>query len=445
MHTQANKPGSRITASLILGSVFAATGATQTTAQTQSELDQVKDRLSELESKLEEAQDSQYSLGPYISEIGGRIQYDQTFEADAAQRLRDTAASGDELEEGQEFRRIWLFAEGAVAPWLDYKVQVDIAGGVSSRGVYLEAHDLGALPTILIGSIKEPLSLQEQTSSKYIALMSRSMLADEVGSVGYGSGVMLSDSYRDEKFNFSVGVFNPDFDSGDFETGDEGGDAWAVSSRITSPIIYGQGGDRVLHVGGFFSHRSVDSFSLGQEPEVHKTDDFISGAVEGLDNRRIFGAELAGVQGPAHFQAEYVRSTLNTDTGTDPDIDTYYVQGGFFLTGEHRPYSKGSGAFGRVKPNQPFTGPGSGPGAWELVARYSELDAEEMADASGFEGGLPGLSTPDSDNVAEMQVATAGLNWYPVSHAKWMLNYVYADQDALGDAHYVATRFQVDF
>lgn len=78
-----------------------------------------------------------------------------------------------------------------------------------------------------------------------------------------------------------------------------------------------------------------------------------------------------------------------------------------------------------------------------MAARFSHLDLSEAANANGFTTAL-GRAAP-AQAAAELDVISAGISWYPVSHAKWMLNYVRADQDALGSADYVTTRFQVDF
>ncbi len=420
-------------------------GAQSALAQTDTDMEQLKERLSEVEERLEDAEGDQAPWDKYVDEFGGRIMFDQTWAFGEDQGLENAVNGNNNLEEGAELRRVRFFAEGSVAPWLAYKLQIDFAGGAEAKDVYMQAHGLGSMPSVKVGHFKEPLSLQEQTSSKYISLMSRTMLADEVGSVGRNAGIMLTDHFANDRLNVALGVFNPNFGNWETPSGSSNEGNVSITGRVTSPILYSDGGDRVLHVGAGFSHRKVDSFSLGQEPEVHKTDDFISGTVANVDSRQIYGAELAGVFGPAHAQAEYVRSNINTPNGPDPDIDTYYVQGGVVLTGESRPYDKADGDFGRIKPASPFTGLGSGPGAWEVVGRYSVMDAEEMANAASFNGNLPGLAAGDPANVAELNVFSAGINWYPVAHAKWMLNFVHADQDALGESNFLATRFQVDF
>lgn len=418
-------------------------------ATVQAQDGSMEERLSRVEKMLEDAEGDDLPWDKYISDFGGRIQFDETLNLDADEALEQVIGGGD-LEDGAEFRRLRLFVEGPITSWLDYKLQLDFAGGVELQDVYLTIHNLGALPEIKIGNIKEPISIDELTSSKYITFMSRSMLSDFF-SPGYNTGIQLSKHFADDLVNVWVGVFNSDFDEGDAEslTGTAG--QYNYTARITSPVVYLDEGRTLVHIGGSY-HRRADedgnTLSFGLEPEVHKTDDFVGGTINGVENANVFNGELAAVFGPVHFQGEYALMQVNRDGGDDPDLDSFYVQTGFFLTGEHRPYDKGDGTFGRVRPLRPFKGLGTGPGAWEIAARYSHLD---MTEAGELEAGGFMVSDDFADGAtaeqatAEVDVITVGLNWYPVSHARWMLNYIYTDQDELGDAQYIATRFQVDF
>lgn len=410
--------------------------------QGEEDIGAIEERLSRVEQQLEDADGDELPWSKYITDFGGRVQFDETFNIDADDELEDVIS--DPLEDGAEFRRVRLFVKGAVAPWLDYKLQMDFAGGVDLADAYFKAHDLGPLPEIKIGNFKEPVSLQELTSSKYITMMSRTMLTDFF-SPGRRTGVQFSKSFADERFNIAAGAFNSNFDAGEAETtGITSDGLWDIGVRATSPLIYANDGRQVLHLGGSFLHRSFDDeLEFGLEPEVHKTDDFLEGTIEDVEHSDSFGLELAGVYGPAHMQGEYAKMDVSRTTGDEPDIDAWYVQTGFFLTGETRPYDKGDGDFGRVKPNSPFTGLGSGPGAWEIAARYSTIDFTEVQDLAP--GGFTPAFGTAKQAASEVDVITVGLNWYPVSHARWMLNYVQADQNALGDASYIVTRFQVDF
>jgi phosphate-selective porin OprO/OprP len=148
------------------------------------------------------------------------------------------------------------------------------------------------------------------------------------------------------------------------------------------------------------------------------------------DNVNLVGAEAAAVWGPASLQAEYMIAMVDSSVANDPDFSGYYVQGSYFLTGEHRNYKASSGKFDRVKPNKNFMGDDGGPGAWQLAARYSHVDLDDGA-----------------INGGELDCVTAGVNWYLNPNTRVMLNYVYADSDKLydGEANIFQTRFQIDF
>jgi phosphate-selective porin OprO/OprP len=145
-----------------------------------------------------------------------------------------------------------------------------------------------------------------------------------------------------------------------------------------------------------------------QRPESHVTDvrlvntDFFD-----ADDFTRFGAEAAVVLGPVSLQAEYMRTHVNRQMpgASQIDLEGWYGYGSWFLTGESRPYEFEDGAFGNVKPKR-VVGKG-GIGAWELAARYSMLDLNDADIAGG-----------------KQQDVTFGLNWYPNSNLRLLLNYV---------------------
>jgi len=119
-----------------------------------------------------------------------------------------------------------------------------------------------------------------------------------------------------------------------------------------------------------------------------------------------------------------------------------YVQVMRFLTGEHDHYSKKTGAFERVKPNENFffvrDSSGNicrGRGAWQIGARYNYLDLNDK----GLNGGI----------VHNM---TYGLNWFLNPNMKMQFDYIATYRDAalagsLGDGwiHGWGMRFAHDF
>lgn len=97
----------------------------------------------------------------------------------------------------------------------------------------------------------------------------------------------------------------------------------------------------------------------------------------------------------------------------------FYVYGSWFLTGEHRGYSRERAAFSDVKVNRPVWKIGDGRvvgcGAWELAARFA------LADFTS-----PNLPISTDSNVqagAVLYQATLGINWYLNDHTLVMFNY----------------------
>jgi phosphate-selective porin OprO/OprP len=113
------------------------------------------------------------------------------------------------------------------------------------------------------------------------------------------------------------------------------------------------------------------------------------------------GFEGAWIHGPLLVQGEYL--TFSADPRGQPGYsgNGFYVQGSWALTGESRPYSKG--AIGNIRPVNAF-------GAFELAARYSEVDLND--------GPVQGGKEHDW---------TIGANWYLGQHLKFQANYIQAN------------------
>jgi len=93
------------------------------------------------------------------------------------------------------------------------------------------------------------------------------------------------------------------------------------------------------------------------------------------------------------------------------DTTAWQLQAAWFLTGEEE-------SFRGFKPNNVFSLANNTWGAFELVARYHELDPDDDA----FVGGAASFADP----AVSARKATAyglGLNWYLNENLKWVLNY----------------------
>ena len=357
--------------------------------------------------------------GAFKLKFGGRIMVDMAwFDVDAA--LGDEE---DPLDEAVEFRRARLYFSGSIYDAVEFKAQYDFAGGEAAmKDVYIGIKYVGP-GSVRVGHFKEPFSLEEITSSKYITLMERSLA--NTFTPGRNVGLAYLGDAMDERITYGVGIFRETDDFGEFS----GGSDYNLTARVTGVPLYQDKGEKLIHVGAAYSHKKLlgDEVRYRSRPEAHLSTRFVD--TEGLDATEadLIGVEAAVVFGPLSVQGEYIMAGVQADESGDPDFASYYVEASYFLTGEHRRYKLSEGAFDRVKPNQNLMVDG-GFGAVQLTARYSSIDLTDGA----IEGG-------------EMDDITLGVNWYLNPNTRVMLNYVNADVDGVGEADIVQMRFQIDF
>ena len=362
-----------------------------------------------------ESEDGEFSL-----KFGGRIQADWTFVASQDDGLE---ARIGKLTDGSELRRARLFFEGTIYGNVAFRAQYDFAGGAAEANDVFIAFQGTPVGEIKLGHFKEPFSLEEITSGKYLAFLDRSLPI--IFAPGRNFGVQVSDSPSD-KLNWGFGVFR---ESDGFATS-VGDDVTNITGRVVFRPIYEDDGKRLLHLG--LSATTKDTAGLGgdfrirQRAEVHLGPRIIDTGGFTTDGEDILAIEVAGVYGPFWFAAEYVHPEVDTPDRGTLEFPGYYVQVGYFLTGENRKYKTADGSWDLQKPDQNW-GEG-GKGAWEIAARLSTTDLSDV-DIVGDE----------ADGV------TIALNWYPNPATRMMLNYVMSEVRGIGGADFVLLRAQVDF
>jgi phosphate-selective porin OprO/OprP len=220
-------------------------------------------------------------------------------------------------------------------------------------------------------------------------------------------------------------------------------DIWNLSGRVTGLPWYEDEGSKLLHLGFSYSH----SFSDGEvryrsRPEAHLSPvRFVDTGSFAADNVDVINPEIAFVHGPFSLQGEYYRAFVDSSVQDDPELDGFYVEGSYFLTGEHRVYKKSAAAFDRVRPAENFDASGSW-GAWQVALRYSQVDLSD-GNLSTLDFGDP--ADPDDNLARDVDNISVGLNWYLNPNVRVMLNYVYSDLDDLDSTNIFQTRFQIDF
>ena len=372
--------------------------------------------------------------------FGGRIQNDWAL-IDLDEELEDRVGGEGN---GTEFRRARLFFSGTVYERLFFKAQYDFAadGNSEFRDVYLGLKKLGPIDAIQVGHMKEPFSLEEQTSSKYGTFLERSL--PNVFSPGRNTGLMIQGTELDDRLLWAAGLFKNTNDSG-FNFDDNS--SWNATLRLAGVPLYEDEGSRVIHLGLGYSHQFRGSGFFQryrQRPEVHLANRWVdTGAIIPARDIDLINPELAVVWGPASLQAEWVQAFVKNDDRHNNDFYGAYVEASYFLTGEHRNYELGKGRFGRIKPLENFDPAKGHWGAWQLATRFSYLDLYD-----GFAQG------------GTLWTITAAVNWYLYPNARVMLNYVHGNlrdrtvlptggaplfDDVNGEGDMVQVRFQIDF
>ena len=352
--------------------------------------------------------------GNFKLKFGGRIQADYTFaSADGA---------GEDVIEGDgfEFRRARLFFSGTIYKKVEFKAQYDFAGGDADfKDVWIGLKTSAG--KLQFGHFKEHFGLEEQTSSKYLAFLERS-LPTEAFSPSRNSGVGLSDK-RGDKLNWGIGYY---YDADGFGVSTDENNT-NITGRIGFRPFYEEKGKRMVHVGVAATVKGRDSsIRFRARPGAHLSGRFVDTKSFAADGATILGLELAAVSNRFWFAGEYMTADVDAPSVGDPSFDGYYAQAGYFLTDDYRRFKTSSGGFDRLKPSTIWGVDGRG--AWEIVFRAASIDLSDQ----GIDGG-------EQDNL------DFGVNWYLNPATRLMFNYVTADAGSRGDADFFLVRWQVDF
>ena len=117
------------------------------------------------------------------------------------------------------------------------------------------------------------------------------------------------------------------------------------------------------------------------------------------------GAELAAQWQSISLQTEYQKVDVDRGDPDDVDFGTWYAQFAWTVTGEARPYRVDRGVFEGIRPTRNFGSEGWG--AFEVAARYSELDLNDGSVNGGRERNF-----------------TAAVSWYLNPFVRISANYV---------------------
>ena len=379
---------------------------------------------------------------PSPAVVSGVFQADGVvFDQSEANRRRIDDGGVGPIENGADFRRARLGFRSALANNMNAFMQMDFAfpGRPTFTDVWVEWTDLPILGTVRAGQWKQPFSLEVVSSFRYTTFMERSSLFQAFTPFRH-IGIGFYNHAEDLMSTWAASYIRTGQDQFGDSLSTIGGNGF--TGRITQLLQYQEpDGRSYLHVGGAYflntpplhaiAFRSIPEIFVGQNrndaanvgsagfaiPFVFDGTPFFvnTGNLLHVDHVHTLGLEGLWVYGPLSVQAEAMAAIVDRTVDPTATLDGAYVQVGWFLTGEHRPYDRVNGVIDRVKPFEDFFmvrtdhGLERGKGAWEVALRLSHIDL----DSGNISGG-------------KMDNLTFGINWYCNPNCKVVFNYIHS-------------------
>ncbi|SFW28148.1 OprO/OprP family phosphate-selective porin [Nitrosovibrio sp. Nv17] len=394
----------------------------------------------------------------------------------------------NELNSGVTLRRARLGVEGTFYKIWDYKFEYDfsrgngtVESGITDAFVRLNVNKPFS---VKVGSFKEPFSLEEATSNRFLTFIERHMSVNSFVDNPNTYKVGIGANYALPRFQIGVAFQTEPIGAwssasttvnvaGNNSRNNGAGDTgWEGIGRITGrPWMEDE--TRFLHVGVSVGHTVVNTryradgtinvgpnqtgggggmaFAATPGTNVDRTAMLDTGnlsignrgapGARRIDSYDRYGAEGWFVYGPLSIQGEYLRTNINGEGYDGEHLVGYYGFASYFLTGESKAYHVRNGAANRIKPMQRFQWGGPGWGAWEIAFGYDYLNLSNGVIRGG-----------------KADMLRFALNWYPYSHVKIQNNITYVlNVDTTGspspraaafnnaDLSSFLTQIQVDF
>jgi phosphate-selective porin OprO/OprP len=394
--------------------------------------------------------------GRFTANLHGVMQFDAASYSQAdvgppATDLRRGAAAGDtnharDLSSGSNFRRARIGIDGkAFGDW-DYNILFEFGGaGEEDAGHVQEmwVQYSGFKPFhARIGAFSPSIGLEDQGSTNGQPFLERPAEADIARSMAGGDFREGAEVWAGgERWYGSVAVTGR-------TVGVVNSQATGVAQPFDSALgfigraafVPFRGDDYMVHIGAHGSYvdkpadttgpSAVDgshpagaypiTFQERPELRVDGTRLISTGAID-ADHASTLGAEFAAQWKSLFLQSEYDHYTIqrrNPAAGvTDPDFNGYYVEATWMLTGEARRYNLNTFAFDAPAIDHPFSPLDGAWGAFELAARYSDINLNYHA---GLLGTAP---TADAVRGGDQRIASVGMNWYMNPVVRFMFEY----------------------
>ena len=363
---------------------------------------------------------------------------------------RDTASLADQFE----LRRARIGVKGKFAKDFKYEIVTNIPGTATVDVAYLDFAKYDQVQ-LRVGKFKQPFGLEELISSNNMTMMERSYVSQTVPSKKIGVQVMGAPTTG---MTYAGAIFQNNDTELDMSA--DGKSSLAGRATLNFAEIMGNK-EMVMHVGlaGLDSTYAVATSASSQTDSgisdaQRGTISSFRSAGRGLSNvfrgqvtgascsatgeqyscpgefraqvqQRAVGLEGIFATGPFKLMGEYSKGDYKGTQGTNSvsyDTKTYFLEAGYFITGEKYADSYKGGVFSSFKPKNEFDLDKGNLGAIELAFRAEGFDVDDAAISGGrLQGNLSSYSSKNNEMTTNGRSPTSGAKTYTAG-IRWILN-----------------------
>ncbi len=364
----------------------------------------------------------EFKDGDWKFKVRGRFMYDVGY----TENPNDAIVTKN-LGFNSRIRRARLGVEGEMPGGFAYKAEADFnSNAVEWADLFLEYKGVKNL-SFKVGNQNTFQSLEQPSSSRHLTFMERAQFVE-----AYGQGRRLGGSitYGDGNVYAGAGLFNEEVNAA-FNN-----DGWLFGARVAfMPKL----GNVQTHFGANYQHRSYNTSNLAARyrarPNPRLTDiRFVDTSNIAADADDQFGLEGMAIFGPFHVVGEaswmMTKAITAADRGPgdvipsgaiiangDPKMFGYYLEAGYFFTGESRGYKTTAAEWDRTKVLNPVDK--GGIGAISANVRWDSLDLNDDA----IQVAAPGTANTSSARGGRNNALSFSLIWQPIDYVRITTQY----------------------
>jgi len=331
--------------------------------------------------------------------------------------------AGVDLNSGSNFRRAQIGVQGTAFKDWSYNFIYDFGGnGVEKNGyiyyAYLQYDGLGPFHA-RVGALAPFAGIEDATGSADLLFLERPSVTDVARNVGGSPGREGIDLFvQGDTYLLSVaytGKKTTDAATFDAQQAVVTRASWLAYTDSSVKWLVDANLSHVFKTADTAPNSNLNNFSFSNGPEL-AIDASKTVNTGNIDANKVteFGFETAATYAGFYAQGGWFHFAVERRTAVpNPDFSGWYAALTYSLTGEEHLYDPTTASFRGLRPAKPLGSQG-GYGAWEIKARYSDIDLDFNPLTTAAAGGIFG---------GKQDVWTVGLNWYVNNAIRFALDY----------------------